>query len=263
MKRFPLVFLSLVILVTCTWLAISNTRVGKAAPDRALPWWFGDDWDDFYHEYACVDGMNLWIMAVGEDANIGDTFTIKGTSINSGVEIVDETLPFQYQGAGIYSDRPYAEHLIKWSEILQPGTVIEFEFHSEAFILGYDYPFVWDTYVRDCTVPTSLIPNQFRMVFAREYLDGEWWDLDLPIVPGGCISETRLIGVARNFVISDADVSIDVTSDSPALLSAKLTSPSGTSVKFIDENHSPAYQFGTTVRDEDLSINVAGAQLDW
>ncbi len=43
MKRLPLVFLSLFMVATCLWLAGSKPGVGKAAPNAAIPWWFGDD----------------------------------------------------------------------------------------------------------------------------------------------------------------------------------------------------------------------------
>lgn len=266
MKRLPLVFLSLFILVTCLWIASSNPSAGKAAPTKAIPWWFGDDWDDFYHEYACVDGMNLWVMAVGEDAAVGDTFTIKATLANSGLVVADETLSFQYQGTDNFSDRPYAEHKIMWSETLQPGTVVRFESESEAFMHGTNFPYYWKAYIRDCTAPTHLIPSQFRRVFAQNYTnDGYWWALELPIPPGGCAVKPRMIASATDFVISDADISIEVISDEPASISATLTSPAGTMVKFVDGNHTPNTMFGspTTEYDEGEGIDVAGAQRNW
>ncbi len=266
MKRFPLVFLSLVILVTCTWLASSNPRVGKAAPDRTIPWWFGDYYDDFYHEYACVDGMNLWVMAVEGQDSEDPVFTLKGykriphTPI---IGIVDVQLPFQFTGAAPYEGAPYAEHTIMWDQELEPGTVVLFQAKSDAFIGGLSYPYKWQAYIRDCRVPTPPVPSQYRRVYARDFEDGEWWNLEISIPANGCVSDQRLIGNTQNFVIGDVDVSIDVMAYSPALLTATLTSPGGTSVKFIDENHSPGYTFGQIWEEELGSIDVAGAQRDW
>lgn len=267
MKRSHVVLLSFALVFTIFLITFSMERVGKAAPNREIPWWFGNDWDDFYHEYACVDGMNLWVMAVGEDANVGDTFTLKGTTINSGVVVVDDILSFQFQGTGIHSDRPYAEYRVMWSETLLPGTVIQFESESEAFINGLEDNREWKAYVRDCLVPTPQVPSQFRMVFAREHDDNyKWWPLDLAIPSEGCALDTRTIGVARNFVISDADISIEVISDEPASISATLTSPTGTTVRFIDENHTPEYMLGSPTQEDELDgegIYVAGAQREW
>ena len=264
MKRLPLVFLSLFMVATCLWLAGSKPGVGKAAPNAAIPWWFGDDWDDFYHEYACVDGMNLWVMATGEEANVGDTYTLKGTTINSGVVVVDETLSFQYHDTDF--NRPYAVHRIMWSESLQPGTVIQFESESEAFSNGLGFIREWKAHIRDCLVPTPQVPSQYRVVFARDHDDNyNWWPLELPIPSGGCVVDTRTIGVARNFIISDADVSIEVISDEPASISATLTSPTGTAITFIDENHTPDDMFGSPTQEYDDgegNIYVAGAQRE-
>lgn len=265
MKRLSLVFLLLVVLIVGLWVASTNPRAGKAAPNKAIPWWLGDYEDDFYHEYACVDGMNLWVLAIEGDGSENPTFSIEGYVIDSGLEVVNETLPFQFfQTADPVEGAPYAEYTIHWSQDLQPGTVVEFIFYSDVFVYGPNEPYVWRAYIRDCTVPTPPVASQFRMVFAREFYDGEWDDLGIEIPAGGCSTETRLIGVARNFVIADADVSIKVISDEPATLSATLTSPNGTAVKIMEGNHDPVYDFGGTDEEVDTyTINVAGAQRDW
>lgn len=267
MKRFPLVFLSLFIVATCLLIASSYPSVGKAAPNKAIPWWFGDYYDDFYHEYACVDGMNLWVMAVEGQDSEDPVFTLKGYSRNPPdmglTDIVDVQLPFQFTAASPYEGMPYAEHTIMWDQELEPGTVVLFQAKSDAFIGGLSESYRWQAYIRDCRVPTPPVPSQYRRVYARDYEDGEWWDLELSIPDNGCVSDQRLIGNAQNFVIRDVDVSIYIVSDSPALLTATLTSPGGTSLKFIDENHSPSIRFGGFSSEGYGDINVAGAQRDW
>ena len=266
MKRLPLVFLSLFILVTCLWIASSNPSAGKAAPTKAIPWWFGDYNDDFYHEYACVDGMNLWVIAIeGQDVEdpvfrlIGDLWISEDIEL----EFVNVLLPFQFTAAAPYEGAPYAEHTIMWDQELEPGSVVYFRAYSNAFLYGLYDPYEWRAYIRDCRVPTPPVPSQYRRVYARDYEGGEWWDLELSIPANGCVADQRLIGNAQNIVIGDVDVSIHVESDSPALLTATLTSPGGTSLKFIDENHSPSDSFGGSWDDESSRINVAGAQRDW
>lgn len=265
MKRSRVVLLSFVLVFTIFLITFSIGRVGKAAPNREIPWWIGDYEDDFYHEYACVDGMNLWVLAIEGAGSVNPTFSIEGYLVDSELEVVNETLPFQFtETSGPYEGAPYAEYTIRWAQELQPGTVVEFAFYSDVFIYGPEWPYVWRTYIRDCNVPTPPVTSQFRMVFAREFYDGEWDDLGFEIPAGGCATETRLIGVARNFVIADADVSIKVISDEPATLSATLTSPNGTTVKIMEDNHDPAYDFGGTDEEVDTySINVDGAQRDY
>ena len=290
MKRFPLVFLSLVILVTCTWLAISNTRVGKAAPDRALPWWFGNTTFGSYADHACKDGIVVWAMTGWKDENEeypAVSLWFSGESFDSfGVERdLDRLDGGDWVG----------QWIINWPQQMIPGDRVRVSInrvHRSPFPDedAHYFPIV----IENCYVPEQPEPESFKHYYSCEDVDSETCEsfnprspdftdpynlltteiYEIPIARNGPCRVTQLI-VEDNELITDLDLGLYMTSAPAALHSISLTSPQGTTVQLIDKEDTAdlkaSFRYGsycgtnvpTFTFDDDSHYELADAVRDF
>jgi uncharacterized repeat protein (TIGR02543 family) len=255
MKRFPLVFLSLVILVTCTWLANSNPRVGKAAPDRTLPWWFGDE-DYYYSEYECTDGMVLWVSNP-----VGPNMKVKATTNLGSSVLIDQTFNMvENHPDGAY--KYYGEFVLEWPQELPPGSRVDLELEAYAKKsdgYGYSPITVW---IGDCRVPANPQPGEIMTTYSDQpgYYNSTYVD-------NCAISEIEVEPVDADYnavelIIGDLNFNMALTAAPSGYVSATLESPSGTRVQLIDQNHVPTFRLGSVCNADYDDLYASDFMLD-
>ena len=291
MKRFPLVFLSLVILVTCGLMASSNTRVGKAAPDRTIPWWFGNTTFGSYADHACKDGIVVWAMTGWKDENeqyptvslwFGDeSFDSFG---------VERNLDRLEEGYWV------GQWIINWPQEMIPGDRVGVSInrvHRSPFPDEDEHHF--PIVIENCYVPEQPEPESFKHYYSCEDVDSETCEsefkprvpdftdpynlldtviYEIPIAKNGPCRVTQLI-VEDNELITDLDLGLYMTSAPAALHSISLTSPQGTTVQLIDKEDTAdlkaSFRYGsycgtnvpTFTFDDDSHYELADAVRDF
>ena len=254
MKRLPLVFLSLFILVTCVWLASSNPRVGMAATNRAIPYWFGNTTYGIYADHACKDGIVVWATTHWkDDKEQYPTIDIGfGYGEGEGYEhfSVERDLD-RFDGVDWTG-----QWIIEWPREMSPGERVHaqiWRIHRSSFPED-DYHY-FPMVVGNCYVPEQPEPESIRKEFSCEFYDYETCEIEfkerypdfadpaelldttiyeIPIARNGPCRVTQLT-VEDEEIITDIDLGMYITSAPAALHSISLTSPQGTKVQLIDK----------------------------
>ena len=249
MKRLPLVFLSLFIVVTCVLIAGSNPHIGKAATDRTIPWWWGDEYS-VYWEYECTDGLALWVNPPDYDTT-GPKIRIVAELMLDGSILIDEVRQMEEIDFGWYG-----EYVLEWPHEIPPGSKVNLKLDTHKNKPnGFDYH---DTYlwIEDCTLPKIILPNWIQSPYGEHGYGSSL--LRTPV--NSCEvyeiliepSDTDYNNVALK--IDDLDVGLQIGSAPAAYVSAMLESPSGTQVQLFDKNHKAAFQLGTTASEYDTPL---------
>lgn len=224
MNRSSIVFLSLFILVACLVLAGSTVKIGKAAPDREIPWWLGETRNKVYIDHTCKDGVVIW---AGTQTDNEDLTVSISAELSDGSQLFNNLTRIMDQpGDGIVSHM--GKWVLGWPEELVPGSRVRFRLDfnnsAEEYINA-------TASVENCFVPSQPEPTNYNYEFYCDYSD-QCEDWQFPIAQDSC--EVVELEVSLGVVISDVDAELNLTSAPSAYTSVSMISPQGTRVDLLD-----------------------------